>query len=780
MEKIAPELRIILSEKGYIGTSERSLRSPAGDTGLESAAEAITFFLQYRDSLEPLKALGLEVLSESGHVVVGRIALDRLEALAAHPNVILIEKPAPPAIGLDKSIPDIRANQVWSRSGDTFSGRTGKNVVVGIVDTGIDYELKVFRKADNSTRILHIWDQTIQTPQGGESVPGEIDHPTLGKVTLGYGVEYDRMAITNALSNSNPASIVRHKDTDGHGTHVAAIAAGDGSQSDACCGAYTYVGVAPEADLIIVRMRGLTTGDPATSGTEEIDAIRYILNRAAGSPVVINFSIYRNNGRRDTVGSLETGIDNILNAFPQGVAIVFIMGNEGDKSRHATGTVPSGNHIDLKFNVTGSDNQLVDVHYTGTNLRVAVQPQGGTMSAWVNNGGTQTFPGINNGGSVSLSNSDGNIWLRLTPPQTAGRNGLNQGGEWILRLEDTAATATVFHAWSNLKRGPRFVTGGGVTVPAATSVSPYCNSENVITVGAYATEGSQNGQLAAFSSRGPLLRFPAADVRNIRPHVSAPGVGITSAATNSRGGCCCDCCYEFYHDMDGTSQAAPHVTGAVALMLEKNPTRSFSQIRDDLKNSARPVAGQVLPNSDWGWGKLDVKAAVDATPDPPGGPREAAPPPASPAVAAHPAASEREPEPLLALQREFLATPKGRFYRDLVNRHFSEVRTLINTNRRVATVWHRNSGPLLIRMGMQAAYQPERPLPVAIEGITLLDRLNRIAEILKRYGSDLLNRDLEDHIKNWMWVLDQGFSLRQLLDLFRQQEAVVPAEAGRI
>lgn len=770
MKKISPELRILLSEKGYPGKESRTVKSP-GEAGLESVSgEEVTFFLQYRDSLEPLKALGLEVISESGSVVVGKISIGLLEQLAEHPNVILIEKPPPPSIGLDKSIPDIRANLVWSRSGDTWSGRTGKNVIVGVIDTGIDFVHKTFRKADNTTRILHIWDQTL-TAQGGDSVPGPIAHPTLGTVNLGYGVEYDRNAIRDALANAHPETIVRHKDTNGHGTHVAGISVGDGSQSDSCCGAYTYVGVAPEADLIVVRMRGLTAGDPATTGSEVVDAIRYILNRAGGAPVAINLSIYRNNGRRDIRGSNEVSIDHILNAFPTGLAIIFIAGNEGDSNRHATGNVPSGNHTDLKFNMSGSDALLVDAHYTGSNLRAAVQPPGGAMSAFVTNGNTQTFASINNGGSVTISNDNGDIWVNFTPPQTNGKNGLNKSGEWILRLEDTAATATDFHAWSTLKTGPTFVAGGGITVPKSTTVSPYAVADNVIVVGAYATEGSRNGELADFSSRGPLLRFPPADDRNIRPHLSAPGVAITSAATEKRGGCCCDCCYDFYVDFNGTSQAAPHVTGAVALMLEKNPTLSFTQIRDFLKSTARPVNGQVLPNNDWGWGKLDVKAAVDAVPDPPGAPRSPAPPPAEPAVAVHFSAPA---SPLLSLRDEFFSVPKGRFYTDLVNRHFSEVHTLINTNKRVATVWHRNGGPALIRMGMQAAYQQEEPLPVEIAGIRLSDRLNRIADILKRYGSDTLTLDIDEHVRNWISVVGEGLSVRQLLEVFKGQEVSEP------
>lgn len=774
MKKISPELQIILSEKRELRLAARSSK----DAALESAsAEAITFFLQYKDSLEPLKALGLEVLSESGNVVVGKIALDKLEALAEHPNVVLIEKPLPPSVGLDHSIPDIKANQVWSRSGDTFSGNTGKDVIIGVIDTGIDFTHKTFRKADNSTRIQHIWDQTL-TKQGSETVPGPINHATLGNVALGYGVQYNNFEITAALGNSDPFGVVRHRDTDGHGTHVAGIAAGDGSQSDACCGSYTYVGVAPEAELIIVRMRGLTTGDPAPTGTEMVDAIRFIIDRAGSKPVAINLSIYTNTGRRDIIGSDAMAIDNILNTFSQGVAVIFIAGNEGDTNRHAAGTLPSTGGIDLKCRMSSNlrTEVWIGIHCASSNVKMALKHENdAALTGFVNNGNTQTFNtnNINNGGSVRVSNSTGDIWIKFTPPQ----NGSNQSGIWELRLESTGGATIPFDAWSQLKIGPAFITSTGVTVSASSSVSPYANGDNVIVVGAHATEGSNNGALAAFSSRGPLLRFVAGNPLNIRPHITAPGVSITSALTNAEGGCCCDCCYDFYKSLDGTSMAAPHVTGAVALMLQKNKTRSFSQIRDDLKNTARPVGGQTLPNNDWGWGKLDVKAAVDAVPNPPAPFRAPSPPPAEPVAVRF---SPATPSELAALRDEFFSVPKARFYQNLVVRHFQEVRNLINTNKRVATVWHRNGGPALIRLGMQSAFQPERPLPVDIEGISLADRVNRIADIVKKYGSETLRDDINQHVRDWLWVLGQGFSVRQLLDVFKEKETFDVGELASV
>lgn len=517
---------------------------------------------------------------------------------------------------------------------------TGEGVLIGIIDTGIDFTHKTFINPDNTTRLVGIWDQTLNA-QAGETAPGQLpivqvlDQPAgqpANPVVLGYGVEYNRDKINQALNNANPHSIVRHKDEDkhGHGTHVAGIAGGDGSQSDSCFGAYTYVGVAPKADFIIVRMAGLTTGDPSPTSPQgvTVDAIRYIIavaNSITGVvghmiPVVINGSFGSNTGSARNVKNAEARmIDNILNAFPNSASLVFSAGNEGDANSHCTATVASGGQIDLIFNVPDNNKLVViDIHYTGTNLRAAVKPPtaGAAFSGWFTNSApAPSTTSINGTGNVTIGNYSGNIFLSLTPPAPPPASNAkvnNLSGLWTLRLQDTATTATPIQAWSN--SGIRFETSAGVTLTNVSSINIGATADNPIFVGAHATEnarGIANGALAGFSGRGPIATSPVNDPRNIRPHLTAPGVAITSALAGFKDGCCCDCCYDFYRPLDGTSQAAPHVTGAVALMLQKNRTLGFQQIRQILQNTARTVDGQTLPNNDWGWGKLDVQAALN-------------------------------------------------------------------------------------------------------------------------------------------------------------------------
>jgi subtilisin family serine protease len=775
MEKLSPALKILLAERlgDNLTDSDTLARQAIRNATLPDTSEAqllaepVTVHVWFQDSLDALESVGFVPKTQAGNIVIGEITIADLPSLASLPNVLSVDQPAPPELALDDSIPEIRANQVWSRSGSTFTGLTGNGVIVGIVDTGVDYLHKTFRNPDGTTRILRIWDQTL-TPQGAETSPAGLIHPVLGVAALGYGVEYLNDApepastIKRALGNANPRSIVRHQDTDGHGTHVASTAAGNGSQNGNCHGEYQYIGVAPKADLIVVRMRGLTKGDPARTGTELIDALRYIADRAGGLPCVINLSLGAALGPRDGSGNGEMAVDNILTAYNQGFAIVFSAGNAANDSAHAQATVPSGGNLDLKFTAPADnkDTLVLELYYSGTNLNAAIQPPGGTLTSVITAGNTTPFNAINNGGSVTVSNSTNLIRVNLNPPMAGSPpqpSGNNLAGEWTLKLSDTGATGTSFHAWSSA--GVQFTT----SVSTSSTTNSNSSADNVIVVGAYDLGGFlSSAGMADFSSRGPTLRYPAGDSRNIRPHLSAPGVAITAAAIEKEreGSCCCVCCKDFYKDLQGTSMAAPHVTGAVALILEKNPTLSFSTIRDTLRNTARTdVSGVSFPNNDWGSGKLNVKAATDAIAAP-GAP--AGPP--TPIMMQEPVlAFNTEPTPLFSLRDRLRSTAEGDRYYRLFDYHFREVRDLINQNKRVAVTWHRHGGSALISLAMAAVNAPEVPLPLEVEGTTLYECLWAIASALRRYGGLDLQQDITATLP-LLSLLQQGLSPLQILD----------------
>jgi subtilisin family serine protease len=486
---------------------------------------------------------------------------------------------------LDVSRPETRADLVHTGP----PGRRGAGVIVGIIDSGIDWRHEAFRSATGGSRVLRIWDQNL-TPQGTEASPAG----------FGYGVEYQRAAIDAALAAANPLSVVRHMDDSvGHGTHVAGIAAGDGSVAGNGSPAFTFIGIAPEADIVVVANRVTTEamGDSAST----LDAVRYIcdLGTALGRPVVINMSQGDNLGPHDGTALLERGIDNLLGVG--GRSMVKSAGNAAAAGVHATGVLAAGGTMSVSLAVPANDTtpDTIDFWYGAADrISIRITPPGGTASATVNPGTTTTLT-LSNGNTVFIdsvvnhpNNGDNRIYVQLQ----RGSQTTITSGTWTLRLGAVSIANGRWDGW--VERGtavPQFLAPHRND---AITISVPGTAREVITAASYVTKGAGPGSLSTFSSRGPTRDGRAA------PTIAAPGQSITSALVGSSG-------TNQYQGMSGTSMAAPHVTGGAALMLQAHPTMTQAEIIDCLTRNARTDAQTgAVPNTDWGAGKLDVQAAV--------------------------------------------------------------------------------------------------------------------------------------------------------------------------
>jgi len=767
MPRLDTELQLLLERKAYYEkNTEEARRSPSS---VPDPKEVLNISVKFKGNIDQLKETGFQPGSVIGEIAFGIITLENLEKLVANPDVLTIEKQRRKTIHLKDSIPDIHADQVWSRSGDTFSNITGKDVIVGIVDTGINFRHESFQHPDGTSRILRIWDQTL-TATGTETAPAAITDAAIGSVPLGYGVEYNQAQINGTLQNANLPVTVRHEDKNGHGTHVAGISAGNGRQGGNCHGGYTYIGAAPEADIIMVRLWGLTTGDtnaPSTTTGTMIDAISYILNTAKhiiNKPVVINLSLGTYTEKMDgssnecqTMNSLLTNAAN-----DEGFAIVFAAGNEADSNFHAKATVPAGPAatLGIRFKILPGDSKdrYIAIVYSGSNLRVRVtSPVSGApgVVGWVASGASATSNTANGTGgpSVTITNGANSITIGVLHA-----TGINVAGDWKIELQDTGSTSTAINAFclygsSHDSKSHFFLDSTTVQ----TTLSEESTAAEVITVGAYQVS---DGQLASFSGRGLTL-----DLR-LKPEITAPGVSIESAGIDSDlscKNCCCDCCHDYYVNKSGTSMAAPHITGVVALMLQKNPNLTHINILDKLSSKARPKPGGSTVDEDMGWGagKVDAKATVDDIAGGGGGVSGPHAPFYKPSyreeriykednLFEHFRRSKRSPE-LIALFRKY----------------FHEIRILINTNKRVATVWHRSKGPLWIRAAIRAASSPELPIPFKIDGFSLQEGMARMLDILKRYGSSMLINDLNKY-EDELMLIKEGMNVYQLMNVFTE------------
>jgi subtilisin family serine protease len=537
--------------------------------------------------------IGFKPRTRAGNVFTGDMPRDAIRALERLPGLRRAEAARPMRRELEEALPEAR---VVGRNISVLPHR-GAGVIVGIIDHGIDYRHQSFRNEDGTSRILAIWDQRLEPRHDqGEASPAE----------FGYGVEYTREVIDAALQSSDPISRVRHIGIDPfHGTHVAGIAAGNGRPANNM-GEVRFVGVAPEADLVVVANTRGDGQDPGSLGdsADTLDAIHYILRIAErrGQAVAINLSQGDNLGPHDGTSLLEVGIEHLI-AGP-GRVLVKSAGNEGDKARHASGTLPESGVDDVRIAVAPHKNEvIVDIWYRGAD-RIGVQiasPNATetTDALWPT---LNTAVTLSNGNSVFVDadlNDPGNGHHRTFIALQAGQMRSVEQGNWIFRLKGNGQ----WHAWIQLD--PRATLG---TPPHALFLS-HLNRESTITipgtspaviaVASYVSSTrftpANPGTLSGFSSHGPTLGRARA------PWLAAPGEEITAPQPD-----------DHFAERHGTSMAAAMVTGAVALMLQKCKTLTATDIRTRLKTSARSDKDtEDVPNEKWGFGKLDVQKALE-------------------------------------------------------------------------------------------------------------------------------------------------------------------------
>lgn len=417
MRKIDPQLEFLVennvaSLRPSESVGELSAMESLGVAVGASSPSAIVL-VEFDGDPAALEAVGLKIRSISGDVVTGVIAIDKVEKLSAVEHVRRLESTREMRSELDLSVLEVKADVVHTGP----PGRRGTGVIVGVVDSGIDFTHENFRKSDGTSRILLLWDQGL-TPQGTELSPKP----------FGYGVEYSKAAIDAALKTADPFHKLRHHDIPPmHGTHVAGIAAGDGSAPGMGKPAFSFVGVAPEADLIVVANRsGASVGIGTSSNT--LDAVNYIFQRAdtMSRPAVVNMSLGDNLGPHDGTSLLERGLDNLLG--PPGRAFVKSAGNAGAADIHASGTVATGASVSVAFNspIDNDTPDQIDLWYSGADeFQVALVDPTGQATGQVSVGVAQSFS-LPAGNSVRIDhrrndaqNGDKRIFMTLTGGQLA-------------------------------------------------------------------------------------------------------------------------------------------------------------------------------------------------------------------------------------------------------------------------------------------------------------------------------------------------------------------------
>jgi hypothetical protein len=335
-------------------------------------------------------------------------------------------------------------------------------------------------------------------------------------------------------------------------------------------------------------------------------------------------------------------------------------------------------------------------------------------------------------------------------------------GVWTITLTETAGTATDVdgwmestHVWITQQIQPTFVGNG---LDRSRTLCVPATAANVVTVASY---DYRDNTLAGSSSRGPTL--DTSTFATNKPDITGPGVGIFSVkAASANTGCWCDCCYDFYVSKDGTSMAAPHVTGIVALMFGKDKTLTYLDVRTALLTHPRPPDPSMgtLPDPQWGVGIVDAHAvlgAVVARVFVGSGATASAgewrtpgelPGRLAPVIRLTDGADWPATVPtahrIAALRCQVAQLPSGQLVAALVSTHVDEIRRLVNTERRVLVGWHRMRGPRLLREAMRFADGRPMNLPDPDEAATV-GHLARLLDLFREHGSPALRGDVELH-----------------------------------
>jgi subtilisin family serine protease len=473
-------------------------------------------------------------------------------------------------------------------------GMTGRGIVVGVVDWGFDFAHPDFRKEDGSSRIVALWDQ-----RGGKRANSPLP--------FSYGVVHTREDINLALKQADPYAALKYHPADAdtgfgcHGTHVASIAAGSGGEC-------SPTGIAPEADLVLVHNApwdGLESGKLGDSVTL-LEGIEFISQTAAAKPWVVNLSMGRHGEQHDGSTLVELGLDAAVRSVP-GRAVVLSTGNYFNKHIHASGQLRPTEERTIAWVInegTPTDYNQLEVWYSWQDkFEVSIRSPDGTITAQARLG--EKVKLLSGGKEV------GNVYHRAQEPNTLDHHitiflyKTAPAGEWDVTISGTDVIHGDYHAWIERE----------VSCPACQShfkpedadprstTGTICNGRRTIAVGAYNAHDSQHS-IGPFSSVGPTR-----DGR-LKPDLCAPGVSVLAARSAPRKDA--DQVSRCTR-MTGTSMAAPHVTGTVALMFQAavNPLRIEETHNLLLGNAERVIVADEDPDR-IGIGFLDIEGAVEA------------------------------------------------------------------------------------------------------------------------------------------------------------------------
>ncbi|HSQ87813.1 S8 family peptidase [Romboutsia sp.] len=467
----------------------------------------------------------------------------------------------------------------------------GQDVIIGIIDSGINYTHPAFIYEDNTSKIISIWDQTIQG-----NPPDEFE----------YGTEFTRDEIDQALKSENPFSIVPTKDKSGHGTFLAGVAAG----KEIIKNNVNFIGVAPDSELIVVKLKEAKkylkdfyliddSSVPAYQNTDLMMAVKYLTKQAqkyAGKQLVICIGIGSNQGGHDGSSTSEIYLSQV--GAKEGNVVVVAAGNEA----------PTQRHYSVEFSKDEQEKEM--------KIDVGEGVKGFTLNIW------NFYPDLMPISIISPTNEfiaqipfkikceqeekytlileETEIYIKYEMFEMLSGNQLYSirfknptEGNWKIILYGDLIVNRNVHAFitrNGWVEGVQFSSPN----PDSTITEPS-TAEGVLTVGAYKLKDKS---LVASSGRGYTRN------QHVKPEIVAPGFDVCGPSSNNG-----------FKKMTGTSVSAAITAGASALLLEWGKKNDIYMNTQTIKNffiiGADRIYIQKYPDRQWGYGQLNLKGFFD-------------------------------------------------------------------------------------------------------------------------------------------------------------------------
>ncbi|MCC5637695.1 S8 family peptidase [Nostoc sp. CHAB 5844] len=570
-EKLSPGLLLAVEDYQHEGlqalmTHKRSLGIMAPKSVVKPTKSLVFIYCDADADLSHLAQYGIEVNQNTGHVRTAFLPIESLDPLSEEPAIQRIKPSRKLKLRMDVAPQAVKLPEFKNKT-----GLTGKGVVIGVIDSGIDPKHPAF-----AGRILSLWDQTLPGPGVKEGA---------------YGAELKDTLLTVS------------QDNDGHGTHVAGIASG----ADA-----TYGGVAPDAELVIVKSD--------LQDAHIADAVRYVFRVAGelGKPAVVNLSLGGHADAHDGSDSLSKIIDSETGP---GRIVCCAAGNEGNDNIHGQATIASGRMKGMRFNVPLNQVGIVwlNAWYSKDNqLEVSLRSPNGFVTP---------FQKIITDGNPAVDHQLPDARVQIVTPGPDPSNGDYNffvqirgngpspvmGGIWQLRVRNTSANNTRLDVWTLDDTSSVFFTG--TSIKDAVKIGAPGSASSAVTVAAYTTKvkytdidnqvreiGLEPNCISEFSSEGPLRN----DAQ--KPDVAAPGAMIVSALSSNANFDRSMTVNSKFVAMAGTSMATPFVTGLVALLLQRDSNLDPQAVKELLrKNSSIPGKPVGTFDNKWGYGLINIE-----------------------------------------------------------------------------------------------------------------------------------------------------------------------------